>query len=49
MKAGTQNWDITQHDNNWIYFANNEGLLEFDSKRWTLYPISNYQCPFCTL
>ncbi len=42
MKAGTQNWDITQHDNNWIYFANNEGLLEFDSKRWTLYPISNY-------
>lgn len=41
-KAGTQNWDIIQHKNNWMYFANNNGLLEFDGYRWTIYPISNY-------
>ena len=29
-KAGNQNWSIQQHDNGWIYIANNKGLLEFD-------------------
>ena len=29
-KAGNQNWSIQQHDNGWIYVANNKGLLEFD-------------------
>jgi hypothetical protein len=42
MKAGTQNWDVVQHENNWMYFANNTGLVEFDGNRWTLYPISNH-------
>ena len=41
-KASTQNWDVVQHDNNWMYFANNQGLLEYDSDRWTVYPIGNY-------
>ncbi len=41
-KSGTQNWDIIQHENNWMYFANNNGLLEFDGNKWSLYPISNY-------
>jgi hypothetical protein len=40
--AGTQNWDIVQHKNDWMYFANNKGLMEFDGNRWTIYPISNY-------
>ena len=40
--AGTQNWGIIQHKNNWMYFANNKGLLEFDGNRWTTYPIRNY-------
>ncbi len=40
--AGTQNWDIIQHQNNWMYFANNSGLLEFDGYDWSIYPIANY-------
>jgi ligand-binding sensor domain-containing protein/DNA-binding CsgD family transcriptional regulator len=40
--SGTQNWDIIQYENNWMYFANNNGLLEFDGNKWTVYPISNY-------
>ena len=42
IKSGTQNWDIVQHRNDWLYFANNYGLLEFDGNRWTTYPVSNY-------
>lgn len=40
--VGTQNWDIIQHKNNWMYFANNKGLVEFDGNRWSIYPIQNY-------
>lgn len=40
--AGAQNWDIVQYKNDWMYFANNTGLLEFDGKRWASYPIRNY-------
>lgn len=40
--AGTQNWGMIQHKNDWMYFANNKGLLEFDGNRWTTYPIRNY-------
>lgn len=42
INAGTQSWDIIQHENNWIYFANNNGLLEFDGIHWNVYPIRNY-------
>lgn len=40
--AGTQNWSIAQHQNSWMYFANTDGLLQFDGTNWELYPISNY-------
>ena len=40
-KAGNQNWSIQQHDNGWIYVANNKGLLEFDGVEWNTYPIHN--------
>ncbi len=40
--AGTQNWHIIQYRNDWMYFANNKGLLEFDGNRWSIYPIKNY-------
>jgi len=40
-KAGTQNWAIAQDESNSMYFANNFGLLEFDGKNWTTYPIKN--------
>jgi len=40
-KSGTQNWGISQNESNSMYFANNAGLLEFDGKNWTTYPIIN--------
>ena len=39
--AGNQNWMISQDKNNFIFFANNEGLLEFNGSNWTLYPSPN--------
>ena len=39
--AGLQNWDIQQDKNGIVYFANNEGLLSFDSKYWKNYPLPN--------
>lgn len=40
-KAGNQNWKISQNKHNLMYFANNEGLLEFNGAEWTLYPSPN--------
>ena len=37
--AENQNWDIAQTDNQFMYFANNSGLLEFNGSKWALYPI----------
>lgn len=39
--AGNQNWMISQDDNRFMYFANNEGLLEYNGMAWTLYPSPN--------
>ena len=39
--AGNQNWMITQDKDHFIYFANNEGLLQFNGSNWTLYPSPN--------
>jgi DNA-binding CsgD family transcriptional regulator len=40
-QSGTQNWGITQDEMNVMYFANNYGLLEFDGRNWTTFPIGN--------
>lgn len=40
-QAGIQNWMIAQDANGFMYFANNEGLLEFNGSNWTLYPTNN--------
>ncbi|MBN2764952.1 MAG: hypothetical protein JXR27_01165 [Paludibacteraceae bacterium] len=40
--AGAQNWDIVQTKSDWMYFANNNGMLEFDGDRWTVFPVPNY-------
>ncbi len=39
--AGNQNWMISQDKNHFMFFANNEGLLEFNGSNWTLYPSVN--------
>lgn len=38
-KASTQNWSIAQNERGFMYFGNNDGLLEFDGKDWELYPL----------
>ena len=39
--AGNQNWMISQDSNRYMYFANNEGLLEYNGMAWALYPSPN--------
>ena len=39
--AGNQNWMISQDNSRFMYFANNEGLLEYNGMSWTLYPSPN--------
>ncbi|WP_298121569.1 triple tyrosine motif-containing protein [Flavobacterium sp.] len=39
--AGNQNWMISQDKNHYIYFANNEGLLEYNGSNWNLYKSPN--------
>ncbi len=39
--AGNQNWMISQDKNHFMYFANNEGLLEFNGSNWNLYKSPN--------
>jgi DNA-binding CsgD family transcriptional regulator len=39
--AGNQNWMIAQDNNHFMFFANNEGLLEFNGSNWTLYNSPN--------
>ncbi len=34
--AASQNWDITQNNKDILYFANNDGVLEYDGVRWSL-------------
>jgi ligand-binding sensor domain-containing protein/DNA-binding CsgD family transcriptional regulator len=41
FKAGQQSWMIDQAPDGRIYFANNDGLLEFDGINWDLYPLPN--------
>lgn len=40
-KGGTQIWDISQSDNGIMWFANNEGILEYDGARWQKHPMPN--------
>ncbi len=35
--AGTQNWSLTQNSKGFMYFGNNDGLLEFDGQHWQTY------------
>ncbi|CAA9201915.1 hypothetical protein FLA105534_03827 [Flavobacterium bizetiae] len=39
--AGNQSWMISQDDQNYLYFANNDGLLEYNGTNWQLYPTPN--------
>ncbi|PRZ27880.1 hypothetical protein [Flavobacterium granuli] len=39
--AGNQNWMISQDKNHYLFFANNEELLEYNGSNWELYPSPN--------
>ena len=39
--AENQNWAISQSKDNYIYVANNKGLLEFNGAKWQLYRSPN--------
>jgi AraC family chitin signaling transcriptional activator len=39
--AGNQNWDISTSESGKLYAANNNGLLEFDGIKWTLWELPN--------
>lgn len=41
-RAGQQTWSIEQGTNGLMYFANNDGLLEFDGKNWSIYPLPSH-------
>ncbi len=41
IKGGIQSWGITQDSRDFIYVANNFGLLEYDGKEWNHYPVKN--------
>lgn len=40
-KGATQNWSIDQDKNGNLYFANNNGLYQFDGSSWTKHPLPN--------
>lgn len=40
-KAANQNWSVAQAPNGILYFANSEGLLEYDGSQWTLMEMPN--------
>ena len=39
FQAGQQNWMIDQGQDGRLYFANNDGILEFDGLNWSLHPL----------
>ena len=41
-KGGTQNWNIDQDKNGNMYFANNNGLFQFDGAFWHKYTLPNH-------
>lgn len=40
-QGGTQNWDIDQDKEGNMYFANNNGLFQFDGTTWNKYSLPN--------
>ncbi len=42
-QAQGQNWSIAQGEEQWVYFANSAGVLEYDGSRWDLLPLPNRQ------
>lgn len=38
---GSQTWQIETYNDNWVYFANQKGMLQFDGNDWNTFPLNN--------
>ena len=38
---GAQTWQIAPYDDKWVYFANKNGMLQFDGNVWSVFPLHN--------
>ncbi len=39
---GVQTWQITPYNGQWTYFANKNGVLQFDGDQWDCYQLNNF-------
>ncbi len=38
---GAQTWQIAPYDNHWVFFANKNGMVQFDGNIWKVFPMNN--------
>lgn len=38
---GAQTWQIAPYDDKWVYFANKNGMVQFDGNVWNVFPLNN--------
>lgn len=38
-KGGIQTWDIIRGQNDYLFFANNDGLIVYDNANWEIFPL----------
>lgn len=38
---GTQTWEIAPYNDKWVYFANKNGMIQFDGNTWGVFPLKN--------
>lgn len=43
VNQGGQTWSISPYDNDWIYFANKNGLYQFDGNNWSVVTMHNHE------
>ncbi|MDR0938568.1 MAG: transcriptional regulator [Mediterranea sp.] len=41
--AGAQTWSIRAYDADWTYFANQNGVLQYNGNQWRVFPLHNGQ------
>ena len=39
---GPQTWQIAPYDDHWVYFANKNGMVQFDGNVWKVFPLNNF-------
>ena len=42
FRASSDNYQMTQDENNILYFGNENGVLEFDGVSWRIHPLPSY-------